>query len=39
MNGAKLVAALTFMLFWLVCAVGPTIAVVWVALHFIRKFW
>jgi hypothetical protein len=35
-NGAK--AALLLAL-WVVLAAGPTIGVIWVAIHFLRKFW
>jgi len=38
-NLAAMISAVMFVLLWLVLAVGPTVAVVWVAWHFISKFW
>jgi len=30
---------LAVVFFWLVCALAPTVAIVYIAVHFIRKFW
>ena len=34
-----LIGIVTVGLIWMVVALGPTAAVVWIAVHFIRKFW
>lgn len=38
-NTAGALAGIAIILGWILLAVGPTVAVVWIAAHFIHKYW